>query len=104
MSKSSMHLIINQGLTPLPHVLLPDALVRASWAPMDWNNGPGPLYYPPTLDHKDLMRRLIMHGYGGPSLMCSDFSRGRIWGVNVLNVTDLLPVGLQDMCRTPYHW
>lgn len=88
-------------------VSLPDALVRQAWASKDWNGGSSPLYYPSTLDHKVLINRLLMYGFGGNGISKADIPSGRIYGyknVGSIRITSDVAVGLQDMNRSPTHW
>jgi hypothetical protein len=87
-----------------PPNYLPDAFVKPSWAPSDWNDGEGPLYYSPTLDQKDMIRRLLMYGVGSNSK--ADIPKGKIYGYKnsgSSRVTAMVEVGLSDMDRTPKH-
>ena len=77
--------------------------VREAWAPDDWNGGPGPLYYEPGLEQAELVRRLLMYGYGGTAIVKGDIPLGRVLGITWNGQTNLVKVGLRDMNRNPKH-
>jgi hypothetical protein len=86
---------------------LPPGLVREVWLPRDWNSGPGPLYYSPTLEQSVLVTRLAMYGYDAQAPV--DIPKGRVYGymwstTGTNRLIGMVPVGLQDMERNPHHW
>ena len=89
-----------------------DEPVKEAWAPLDWNSGPGPLYYPTNLVQSNLINRLLMDGYNTWN-KAIDIPRGPIWGMD--NTCDTngcyVEVGMfsdtnaveYQLNRTPHH-
>ena len=80
-------------------------VVKEEYFPQDWSGG----YYPSGLLHTNLITRLLMYGYVGPSTI--DIPLGRVHGVYRPMVNGqvqpptkgMVPVGVQDLNRQPQH-
>ena len=79
-------------------------MVKEEYMPKDWSG-----YYPPDLQHTNLITRLLMYGYIVPDM--GDIPLGRVYGVYrpMVNgrlqppVKGMAPVGAQDLKRPPQH-
>jgi len=89
---------------------------------MDWNNGPGPQYYPvrdsygsgSTL-HRQFVKKLMMLGSLSPSSIHVDLPSGPVYGVYYTRETapdgtqynhyrlGMVPTGLDSLNRQPSH-
>lgn len=86
-------------------------LAKSAWAPQDWNNGPGNMYYEPGTKQTLLIKRMLMYGVDGTDYGYSTFDipLGKIYGVYRSSgtncTTGLVKVGLDNsgypMNRTP---
>jgi hypothetical protein len=88
-----------------PHLVLPDSSLFAGHAPDDWSNGDGCRYYRKGLAQEDVIRRLIMCGYGVHG-RC-DLSFGMIYGYAPDGVDGMVNVGFfsGNYRRMPiFHW
>ena len=82
--------------------------MRFEWMNHDWGNG----FYPPEMEHADLLPQLLMYGFVVPDQPMGDIPAGQIYGLgydedpNDPNLKhwklDLLDVGLEAMLKQQY--
>lgn len=74
-------------------------LAMSSWAPQDWNNGPGNMYYQPDTPQNWLISKMLMYGVDTASGTV-DIPLGSIYGVYKTSTTNyakgLVKVGLDN--------
>ena len=72
-----------------------DVLTRRTWLPNDWNNGTGVRFYAPRQIHGELIKRLLMSGYGSEAK--SDIPYGDVHGRPKQGESTLLAIGRNNL-------
>jgi hypothetical protein len=95
--------------TDRPSTSIGSGLVRMSWAPDDWNDGPDPAYYESQLEQQTLVKRLLMYG-GGGVITAIDIPSGSVYGVDYFDSLVQVNVGVKPpsgaataFTRNPKH-
>lgn len=56
-------------------------LVKEQWMPQDFNSGPSPEYYNRSLEHKTVIRGLLMFGTTQDIQISADIPMGNVYGI-----------------------